>query len=75
MKSKSNFNILHCAAYHGWLDVVKQLINDHEFNPDCEDDSGNTPISKARSNGKQHVVEYLETVIGIFLFMYLVVLV
>ena len=64
VKSKNNFTILHCAAYHGWLDVVKQLINDHQFNPDCEDDSGNTPLSKARGNGKQHVVNYLQTVIG-----------
>ena len=77
VKSKSNFNILHCAAYHGWLDVVKQLINDHQFNPDCEDDSGNTPISKARGNGKQSVVNYLETVIGmlfIIIFTYCLIL-
>ena len=66
VKSKSNFNILHCAAYHGWLDVVKQLINDHQFDPDCKDDDGNTPSSKARGNGKQSVVDYLETVIGTF---------
>ena len=64
--SQRNFTILHCAAYHGWLDVVKQLIDDHQFDPGCEDDDGNTPISKARSNGKQHVVDYLETLIGIF---------
>ena len=66
VKSKNNFTILHCAAYHGWLDVVKQLIDDHQFDPDCKDDGGNTPLSKARGNGKQHVVDYLETVIGIF---------
>ena len=70
VKSKSNFHILHCAAYHGWLDVVKQLINDHGFDPDCEDDSGNTPLSKARSNGKQSVVDYLE--MCTFLCIYLV---
>ena len=64
--NKNNFTLLHCAAYHGWLDVVKQLINEHQFDPDCADDDGNTPLSKARSNGKQHVVDYLETVIGIF---------
>ena len=66
MKSKKNFTILHCAAYHGWLDVVKELINDHQFNPDCKDDDGNTPLSKARGSGKQSVVDYLETVIGTF---------
>ena len=64
VKSTSNFSLLHCAAYHGWLDVVKQLINDHQYNPDCKDDGGNTPLSKARSNGKKPVVDYLETVIG-----------
>ena len=68
VKSENNFTILHCAAYHGWLDVVKELINDHQFVPDCEDDDGNTPLSKARSNGKQSVVEYLETVRGTFYF-------
>ena len=66
VKSKNNFTILHCAAYHGWLAVVKQLINDHEFDPDCMDDDGNTPLSKAKSNGKQPVVDYLETAIGTF---------
>ena len=66
VKSKTNFTLLHCAAYHGWLDVVKKLIDEHQFNPDCKDNGGNTPLSKARSNGKQNVVEYLETAIGTF---------
>ena len=63
--SNSNFTLLHCAAYHGWLAVVKQLINDHDFDPDCKDDDGNTPLSKARSNGKQPVVDYLERFLGL----------
>ena len=68
VKSKNNFTILHCAAYHGWLDVVKQLINEHHFDPDCKDNDGNTPLSKARGNGKQSVVDYLERAnIGILL--------
>ena len=66
VKSKNNFTILHCAAYHGWLDVVKELINDHQFNPDCKDKGGKTPLSVARNNGKYAVVDYLETVIGTF---------
>ena len=63
--SNSNFTLLHCAAYHGWLAVVKELINDHDFDPDCKDDSGNTPLSKARGNGKQPVVDYLERFLGL----------
>ena len=66
VKSKSNFTVLHYAAYHGWLDIVKELITEHQFNPDCEDEDGNTPLSKARSNGKQSVVDYLEEAIGTF---------
>ena len=66
MKSNNNFTVLHCAAYHGWLDVVEVLINDHQFDPDCKDDDGNTPLSRARSNGKKSVVDYLETVTGIY---------
>ena len=64
VKSKNNFTILHCAAYHGWLDVVKQLINEHQFDPHCKDNDGNTPLSKAASSD---VVDYLETVIGTFI--------
>ena len=64
VKDSNNFTLLHCAAYHGWLDVVKELINDHDFDPDCMDDDGNTPLSKARSNGQQPVVDYL--LIGTF---------
>ena len=64
VKSKNNFTILHCAAYRGWLDVVKELITEHQFDADCVDDVGNTPLSKARNNRKQHVVDYLETLIG-----------
>ena len=66
VKSKNNFTILHCAAYHGWLDVVKELIIEYQFDAECEDDDGNTPLSKARSNGKHHIVDYLENVIGTF---------
>ena len=62
--SNNKFTLLHCAAYHGWLDVVKQLINDHDCDPDCKDNDGNTPLSKARGNGKQSIVNYLEMVIG-----------
>ena len=66
VKDSSNFTILHCAAYHGWLDVVKELITEHQFIPDCEDKDGNTPLSKARGSREQSVVDYLETVIGTF---------
>ena len=64
VKNKNNFTLLHFAAHYGWLDIVKGLITEHQFNPECEDKDGNTPLSKARSNGKQHVVDYLEKMIG-----------
>ena len=60
MKSNNNITILHYAAYHGWLDVVKELINEYEFNPDCKDDKGITPLRKAKANGKDNVVQYLK---------------
>ena len=66
VKDSNDFTLLHCAAYHGWLSVVKELINDHEFDPDCMDDDGNTPLMKAKSNEKQPVVDYLQTVLGTF---------
>ena len=67
MKSETNFTILHSAAYHGWLDVVKELIVEHQFDPDCRDNYDKSPLSIARHYGKQPVVEYLETVIGIYI--------
>ena len=66
VKDSNNFTILHCAAYHGWLDVVKELIDEHQFSVNCIDDGGNTPLMEAKSNGKQPVVDYLETFIGTF---------
>ena len=39
----------------------------HQFDPHCMDDDGDTPLSKARSNGKQPVVDYLQTAIGTFI--------
>ena len=65
--SNNNFTLLHCAAYHGWLPIVTQLINEYHFDPDCKDNKGNTPLSKARTNGKQPVVDYLEKLIGTFI--------
>ena len=67
--SNHNFTLLHCAAYHGWLAVVKELINVHKCDPDCMDDDGITPLSKARDNGKQPVVDYLERVVGLGTFV------
>ena len=64
--SNHNFTLLHCAASHGWLAVVKELINVHKCDPDCKDDDGTTPLSNARSNGKQSVVDYLEKHLGTF---------
>ena len=66
VKNKNNFTILHCAAHNGWLDVVKGLIVDYHFDPDCKNNDGYTPFRTASSSGKQDVVEYLETVIGTF---------
>ena len=66
VKNKNNFTILHCAAHNGWLDVVKELIIEYQFDPDCKDNDGYTPFRTASNSGKQDVVEYLETVIGTF---------
>ena len=69
--SNSNFTLLHCAAYHGWLPIVKQLILEYDFDSDCKDNKGNTPLSKARAKGNQPVVDYLEKRLGTFImFMY-----
>ena len=68
MKCNNNVTVLHYAAYHGWLDVVKELINDYEFNPDCKDEKGITPLRKAKANGKDNVVQYLKK--GEYVYIY-----
>ena len=50
----TNVTLLHLAAYHGWLDIVKSL-----YIPDCRDSSDRTPLIYATAGGCLPVIDYL----------------
>ena len=50
---------LHWAAYKGHLDIVKYFVENKTFKLTQKDDGGKTPIMRARNNGHQDVVNYL----------------
>ena len=41
-----------------YLDVVKYFINEHNCNPQCTDDDGETPLHFACAGGKLEIVRY-----------------
>ncbi|XP_021695049.1 uncharacterized protein LOC110674850 [Aedes aegypti] len=49
---------LHTAAYNGYIEMVKLLI-DHNVNIDTKDDAGRTPLHRASRNGHHEVVKLL----------------
>ena len=52
--------LLHLAAYHGWLDIIKIVQKCNHIECDCRDSIGLTPLHYAASSGKSLVViDYL----------------
>ena len=55
--------LLHCAAYHGWLDVVELLTTKYKCDVNITSISNNkTPVFIASREGHLSVVKYLRTV-------------
>ena len=52
-------NLLHCAAYHGWDDLAKELIAVHILNPRDRDSEGRDALHYACSGGDLYLVQYL----------------
>ena len=57
--SGSKFTLLHCAAYHGWDDLAKVLIEVHRLNPRDRDSDGRDALHFACSGGNLDLVSYL----------------
>mmetsp|Transcript_50500 Transcript_50500/g.61923 ORF Transcript_50500/g.61923 Transcript_50500/m.61923 type:complete len:270 (-) Transcript_50500:313-1122(-) len=55
----ANRMILHCAAAQGRLELVKQLVNDHQALIRVYDNENKTPIDYARENKHKEVEEFL----------------
>ena len=58
---KYGATLLHWAATRGWLNIVQQLLEKHEFRPMCKRNNGSTPLHLASYNGHLDVVQYLIT--------------
>ena len=50
---------LHCAAFHGNLEVVRTLVEEHGCNPRSAGNNKCTPLHYACCGGHQDVVKYL----------------
>ena len=53
------FSLLHCAARHGWLDVVIELATKYKCDVNCKDDLGDTPLHYAAMYDQLKVMKYL----------------
>ena len=63
VKDANGWTLLHCAAYHGWLDVVELLTTKYECDVNITSISNNkTPVFIASREGHLSVVKYLRTV-------------
>ena len=55
---ESGLSLLHLAAYHGWVDIVIDLITKYKCDTNCKDSRGHTPLHCAASNNHLEVVRY-----------------
>ena len=53
------FTLVHHAAYNGWADVCKLLVDEHKCDPTTVDDDGWSPLHDAIAFGRQATVKYL----------------
>ena len=52
-------NLLHLSSKNGWLDVMKSLVNDYNFDLKARDDKGNTCLHYAVAGNHLNIVKYL----------------
>ena len=52
-------NPLHYSCRHGWVDVTRNLVEQHHCNPETRNKSGNTPLHEACYKGHVDIVRYL----------------
>ena len=50
---------LHWAAYCGYLDVVRYLVEERNYNMKCKDRYGEIPLHLAALGGRLHIMRYL----------------
>ena len=58
-ETSTNVTLLHLAAYHGWLDIIKAIEEYYKCN--CTDSNGCTPLHYAAGQGSLAVIAYLIT--------------
>ena len=59
IRSASDVSLVHLAAYHGWLDVIDNLIKKYGCNIHHTDSRGHSSLHYAVSEGHLKVVRYL----------------
>lgn len=59
VKVDNGWSLLHFACLNNWQSVVKTLIEDHNCNPQCHDEWGDSPLHFACQRGSTDLVRYL----------------
>ena len=62
VRDTNGWTLLHCAAYHGWLDVVELLTTKYKCDVNITSTKNKTPVFIASREGHLNVVKYLRTV-------------
>ena len=59
--NQKDWTLLHYAAWHGWEDVCKLLVEKYNCDPTAVDDCGTSPLHVACIPGHEAAVNYLVT--------------
>ena len=61
IRDSSNSTLLHWAAYNGWTDVCRLLVEQYQVDPHCRDSDGWTALHWASIHNHLDTVQYLVT--------------
>ena len=59
IRDSNNWTLLQCAAYNGWTDVCRLLVEQYQVDPHCRNSDGETALHCAALNGWTDVCRLL----------------
>ena len=59
IRDSYNWTLLHSAAFNGWTDVCRLLVEQYQVDPHCRDSDGWTALHIASCDNNLDIVQYL----------------
>ena len=59
IRDSNNSTLLHCAAFNGWTDVCRLLVEQYQVDPHCRSRDGRTALHWASRFNHLDTVQYL----------------